>query len=662
MRESKKEEQKTDYINITDDGGIKKRIVKEGLGPLAAEGNEVILSALIRNNEKIKFQPLYGESFVFKTKNDNFLLQTMRVGEKSEFIFREKFADEIDGIFFNKIPKSPEVIIDIELIEIILSKKEISEMNYETKLLKGKQLKEKGVGYFKAKDITSAKILFEGATIFLEAIDKTKEEEAEGVNLYVTTLSNLCNCCKQENEYHSIIDFATKGLKIKEFPKLYYFRAIAYINIDEISLAKKDYEKLKELLGEKNQKDEGLKIISDLIYKKENYFEKKIKKFSKGLFSLNLYEDKSLPTNGTIQNQEANINTDNIKNFITAEIYINEYKIGKKIKIINSIEEINENNKSKCIIKINNKTIPFSYDYIFNEKGKHKIEYFFLQPLTKTDKMFSHCSNLTKIDLSNFDTQNVTDMNNMFNECTSLTNINLTNLNTQNVTSMNGLFYECNSLTNIDLSSFNTQNVKNMTFMFYKCYSLIELNLSNFNTEKVLGTTYMFSECYSLKQINLSNFNTHNVRDMSYMFCNCESLTNLNLSNFSTNYVINTAYMFYGCNSLQELNLSNFNTHNCLKMRAMFSGCRSLTKINLYNLDSKNVRDISYMFYDCNSLANIDLSNFNTQNIPYKNNVFYGCNSLMKKDFLEHFEVDAQEGEPHSEFLKSELLRPLINF
>ena len=34
--------------------------------------------------------------------------------------------------------------------------------------------------------------------------------------------------------------------------------------------------------------------------------------------------------------------------------------------------------------------------------------------------MFSNCSSLTNLDLSNFNTQNVTDMNDMFCDCGSL--------------------------------------------------------------------------------------------------------------------------------------------------------------------------------------------------------------------------------------------------
>ena len=39
--------------------------------------------------------------------------------------------------------------------------------------------------------------------------------------------------------------------------------------------------------------------------------------------------------------------------------------------------------------------------------------------------MFNNCSSLTKIDLSNFNTQNVTDMRWMFSDCSSLRKENI---------------------------------------------------------------------------------------------------------------------------------------------------------------------------------------------------------------------------------------------
>ena len=65
----------------------------------------------------------------------------------------------------------------------------------------------------------------------------------------------------------------------------------------------------------------------------------------------------------------------------------------------------------------------------------------------------------------------------MFCECSSLTKLDLSNFNTNNVTDMSWMFYKCSSLTNIDLSNFNTNNVTTMSFMFLNCKNLKKENI-----------------------------------------------------------------------------------------------------------------------------------------------------------------------------------------
>jgi len=301
------------------------------------------------------------------------------------------------------------------------------------------------------------------------------------------------------------------------------------------------------------------------------------------------------------------------KNFIQGKIYIKEEQIYKKIRVINSYEnftrelikyglycdsiqgnerEIMEN----CVIKINDKEIPFSYYYIFTYSGIYTIEYSFKNYLINTSYMFFNCYSLINLDLSNFNTSNVTNMSFMFNGCQSLTNLNLSNFKTTNVTNMSYMFLNCYSLTNLNLSNFKTTNVTNMSYMFLNCYSLTNLDLSNFNTTNVTKMTAMFYGCFSLKNINLSNFKTTNVTDMSFMFYNCKSLTNLDLSNFITTNVTYMSFMFSNCESLTNLNLSNFNTTNATDMYSMFIYCDSLTNLNLPKNDKKTCEKIIYQY------------------------------------------------------------------
>ena len=58
-------------------------------------------------------------------------------------------------------------------------------------------------------------------------------------------------------------------------------------------------------------------------------------------------------------------------------------------------------------------------------------------------------------------------MNSMFSGCSSLISLDLSNFNTINVTNMKGMFNECSSLISLDLSNFNTINVIDMFIMFH---------------------------------------------------------------------------------------------------------------------------------------------------------------------------------------------------
>ena len=203
------------------------------------------------------------------------------------------------------------------------------------------------------------------------------------------------------------------------------------------------------------------------------------------------------------------------RNFILGEINIRPDDIYKFTRVINSFENFkretnlseqeddwkfnNEKELRENIeIKINGKTMPFSYSYKFPVKGRYNIQYSFKKCLTKTNHMFWGCKSIINLNLSNFNTQNVTNMSHMFGGCNTLQSLTLFNFNTQNVTNMHRMFLCCYLLKNLNLSTFNTQNVTDMGFMFGGCYSLTNLNLSNFNTLKVYDMLGMFDGCNSL--------------------------------------------------------------------------------------------------------------------------------------------------------------------
>ena len=231
------------------------------------------------------------------------------------------------------------------------------------------------------------------------------------------------------------------------------------------------------------------------------------------------------------------------------------------------------------------------------------LEYLNTEKVTDMSDMFSNCSALTSLDVTNFNTEKVTNMSYMFSSCSKLTSLDVSKFNTMNVTNMSSMFSSCHTLTSLDVRNFNTANVTNMSYMFYSCSSLTSLDVTHFNTANVTNMIYMFYSCSSLTSLDVTHFNTEKVTDMRFMFSSCSSLTSLDVTYFNTAKVTNMSYMFSSCLSLTSLYLTNFNTANVTNMSRMFENCRALTTIYASSkFVTTKVSNSDDMFNNCEKL------------------------------------------------------------
>lgn len=162
-----------------------------------------------------------------------------------------------------------------------------------------------------------------------------------------------------------------------------------------------------------------------------------------------------------------------------------------------------------------------------------------------------------------------------------------------NASSCHAMFRDCSNLTQIDLSNFDTSQVTDMCFMFYNCERLKEIDLNNFNTSNVTDMSSMFEYCKALAKLDLSNFNTSRVVNMCNMFSGCSNLTTLNLSSFNTNNVITMAYMFFDCKALTSIYTSDeWNINNVHSTGTTFTGCCSLPSFSPEKTDIKMAKSI----------------------------------------------------------------------
>ena len=260
--------------------------------------------------------------------------------------------------------------------------------------------------------------------------------------------------------------------------------------------------------------------------------------------------------------------------------------------------------------------------------------------------MFSGCSNLTSLNVSDFDTSQVTDMSGMFFGCRGLIGLDVNGFDTSQVTNMSIMFCDCSSLIDLDVSGFDTKHVTDMERMFAGCSNLIDLDVSGFDTRQVTNMDAMFSDCSGLTSLDVSNFNTSNVTAMVGMFSGCVNLTSLNVNGLDTSQVTDMSGMFGACNKIEKLDLSNFKTSQVKDMKYMFYSCSSLSDLDVSGFDTRQVTNMSAMFAECSNLTSLDLSGFDTSHVTVMEDDLHrdlltGCSSLTSLNTPLNVQVSA---------------------
>jgi len=323
------------------------------------------------------------------------------------------------------------------------------------------------------------------------------------------------------------------------------------------------------------------------------------------------------------------------------------------------------------------------------------IEYLNTENVTSMSLMFSGCSALTTLNLSNFDTQSVTNMTGMFSDCRALTTLDVSNFNTQNVTDMSFMFFNCSAITTLDIAKFDTKNVTDMSFMFCSDPALTTIYASDkFVTTACEEDENMFAECTNLVGAvpydenkvgkEMANYTTGYFTDIASKVAESYAVfdeatntltfkhdTNKPYGAFALNegdnapgwyksdgyananiikkVVFDASFAnarptscykwFYDCTNLTTIEgIEYLNTENVTNMGWMFSNCEALTILDVSNFDTKNVTNMRCMFSICFALTTLDVSNFDTQNVTNMSNMFSDCSALTTLD-LSNFDT-----------------------
>ena len=86
-----------EYINLTEDGGVKKKLISAGSGDQASDNHEIIITYTATIDSKI-FEQTKKEPFRFTLGNNEVIsgleiaIKSMKINEKSQFIISPEYA------------------------------------------------------------------------------------------------------------------------------------------------------------------------------------------------------------------------------------------------------------------------------------------------------------------------------------------------------------------------------------------------------------------------------------------------------------------------------------------------------------------------------------------------------------------------------------------
>ncbi len=176
-----------------------------------------------------------------------------------------------------------------------------------------------------------------------------------------------------------------------------------------------------------------------------------------------------------------------------------------------------------------------TYKYMFN---------FRILPLIDTSKMTNFEAMFNSLDLmleipAIVVSSSTTTINGMFNGCSNLKRLDLSNFNTSNITNMGNVFKGCQKLQTLDVSMFNTSKVNIIYNMFASCTELTTINFgNNFNLSSMTSAGNMVNMFQYTRALDNNTLNQilHICTTVNANFTGAKTLANLGINNSFTNF------------------------------------------------------------------------------------------------------------------------------
>ena len=279
------------------------------------------------------------------------------------------------------------------------------------------------------------------------------------------------------------------------------------------------------------------------------------------------------------------------------------------------------------------------------------------------DEMFSGCTLLEKLDISNFNVTNTNvNINTMFLGCDSLTKIGFMFTDNQKiqlpttVTEIFNINYDCSTTMplnkNVHIKKITGGIIKNMLqsshtsagggfIVSFRCSFGDMENLEEFDAI-LIGDSFnslggMFDGDTKLKKVNISKLNVQNINNVMLTFGSCTSLNEIDISMLNMDKVTIMDGLFANCINLKNINMGSLNLNKVKTLISTFGNCSSLTRLDLSKCTFDVLENISETFLDCSSLEFLNITSINTNKITKYNsflkNVPQDCIILVSSNF-----------------------------
>ena len=261
--------------------------------------------------------------------------------------------------------------------------------------------------------------------------------------------------------------------------------------------------------------------------------------------------------------------------------------------------------------------------------------------------LFSYMSELTTLDLSQFNFCYMTSIAKMFRFCEKLETINTEGIDFTFLSSAYGTFEHCKKLKTFNFNDWQSGHLIDIERMFNDCKSIEQIDVSRWDTSRLKTLAKAFTGCEKLVSLDVSNWDTGNIEKFDSAFQNDYSLTYLNVSRWDTSKAVSMNWLVCGDGKLLEMDVSNWDTRNIEYLNFAFANCQLLKELDLSNWDISKVKEMNQIFQGLSSVKKIKFGkNKNNNKIVYTTNgvakntvgtMIYNCKSLEYLD-LSNFE------------------------